>query len=121
MKLRIHFSHKEELWNAWSHACGILIGVVAGAIFLYMCFSRGDGWATAGVILYLFGMLMSYVASTAYHSLSAWSKWKERLRRGGHAAHYLHLGRHLFAPPAIGDGVPGVSGGRLFVFICLCA
>ena len=81
MKLKIHFSHKEELWNSWSHAGGILMGFVVGAIFLYWCFTMHNGWATAGVILYLFGMLMSYIASTVYHTVSAWSKWKERLRK----------------------------------------
>ena len=48
MKLKIHFSHKEELWNSWSHAGGILMGVVVGAIFLYWCFTMHNGWATAG-------------------------------------------------------------------------
>ena len=81
MKLKIHFSHKEELWNSWSHAGGILLGVIVGIIFLYWCFTQHNGWATAGIILYLFGMLMSYIASTTYHAISAWSKWKERLRK----------------------------------------
>ncbi|MCI2169732.1 MAG: hemolysin III family protein, partial [Prevotella sp.] len=27
---KIYFSHKEELWNSWSHAAGIVLGVVAG-------------------------------------------------------------------------------------------
>ena len=44
-----------------------------------------------GVILYLFGMLMSYIASTVYHAVSAWSKWKERLRKWDHAAIYWHI------------------------------
>lgn len=57
------------------------MGVVVGAIFLYWCFTMHNGWATAGIILYLFGMLMSYIASTIYHAISAWSKWKERLRK----------------------------------------
>ena len=43
MKLKIHFSHKEELWNTWSHAGGILMGVVVGAIFLYWCFTMHNG------------------------------------------------------------------------------
>lgn len=93
MKLKIHFSHKEELWNSWSHAGGILMGVVVGAIFLYWCFTMHNGWATAGIILYLFGMLMSYIASTTYHAISAWSKWKERLRKWDHAAIYWHIAR----------------------------
>ena len=36
---RIFFNHKEEMWNSWSHAGGILIGTVVGGIFLYMCLS----------------------------------------------------------------------------------
>lgn len=121
MKLRIHFSHKEELWNAWSHASGILLGVVAGAIFLNICFSRGDGWATAGVILYLLGMLMSYVASTVYHSLSAWSGWKERLRRWDHAAIYWHIAGSYSPITLIVLREQGCWGWGLFVFIWLCA
>ena len=79
--MKIHFNHKEELWNSWSHAGGIAMGVIVGIIFLVWCARSENGWATAGIILYLFGMLMSYLASTVYHALSAWSKWKERLRK----------------------------------------
>ena len=89
--MKIFFNHKEELWNSWSHAAGIVMGVAAGAVFLAWCMHTDNIWATTGVILYLFGMLCSYAASTVYHSLSAWSKWKERLRRWDHAAIYWHI------------------------------
>ena len=88
---RIHFNHKEEIWNSSSHGGGILLGVVIGVIFLVWCARSGNGWATAGVILYLFGMLMSYIASTVYHAMSARSPWKERLRKWDHAAIYWHI------------------------------
>lgn len=80
--IKIHFNHKEELWNSWSHAGGIVIALVFGVLFLVWSAQSENGWATAGVILYLFGMFMSYLASTVYHAVSAWSKWKERLRNG---------------------------------------
>ncbi len=118
---KIHFSHKEELWNSWSHASGILLGVVVGIIFLVWCFRKENGWATAGVILYLFGMLMSYAASTIYHSLSAWSKWKERLRKWDHAAIYWHIAGSYSPITLIALREQGYWGWSLFVFVWLCA
>lgn len=119
--MKIHFSHKEELWNSWSHAAGITIGVVVGIIFLAMCFKEGNGWATVGVILYLFGMLCSYIASTVYHSLSAWSKWKERLRKWDHAAIYWHIAGSYSPITLIALREQGYWGWSLFIFIWLCA
>ena len=45
------------------------MGVVFGVIFLVWCFKAENDWARIGVILYLFGMLGSYLASTLYHSM----------------------------------------------------
>lgn len=121
MKIKIFYNHKEELWNAWSHAGGIALGIVFGAIFLYLCFSRGNGWATAGIILYLFGMLCSYAASTIYHALSAWSPWKERLRRWDHAAIYWHIAGSYSPITLICLRDEGIWGWGLFSFVWLCA
>ena len=84
----IRYTKKEEIWNASSHGGGILLGVVFGIIFLVWCFRADNNWARVGVILYLFGMLGSYAASTIYHSMKHHSKWKERLRKWDHAAIY---------------------------------
>ena len=82
----IRYTKREEIWNAASHGGGILMGVVFGIIFLIWCFQSDNDWARVGVILYLFGMLGSYAASTLYHSMKHHSKWKERLRKWDHAA-----------------------------------
>ena len=121
MKLKIHFNHREELWNAWSHAGGIIMGIVVGIIFLIWCFREHNGWATAGIILYLFGMLCSYIASTVYHSLSAWSKWKERLRKWDHAAIYWHIAGSYSPITLIALRDQGYWGLTLFCFIWACA
>lgn len=121
MKINIFFSHKEELWNSWSHAGGIVLGTIFGIIFLYFCSTYGNGWATAGVILYLVGMLMSYVSSTIYHALSAWSKWKERLRRWDHAAIYWHIAGSYSPITLIALRHQGYWGWTLFCFVWLCA
>ena len=89
--MAIRYTHKEELWNAWSHAGGIVMGVAFGIVFLVMAFKGDNPWARLGVCLYLFGMLGSYAASTIYHTLPRRSKWKERLRKWDHAAIYWHI------------------------------
>ena len=121
MHRKIFFSHKEELWNSWSHAAGILLGVVIGVIFLVWCFRYHNGWATAGVILYLFGMLSSYVASTVYHAMSARSVWKERLRKWDHAAIYWHIAGSYSPITLIALRDYGYWGWALFIFIWAAA
>lgn len=118
---RIFFNHREELWNSWSHFGGILLGVGMGIAFLIYCGRIGNGWATAGVVLYLFGMLCSYVASTIYHALSAWSKWKERMRKWDHAAIYWHIAGSYSPITLIALRQQGYWGWSLFIFIWTCA
>jgi hemolysin III len=117
----IHYTNKEEIWNASSHGGGILLGIVIGIIFLVWCFNSGDGWARAGVILYLMGMLGSYIASTLYHSMSPHSRWKERLRRWDHAAIYWHIAGSYSPLTLIALRQQGYWGWSLFIFVWLCA
>lgn len=119
--MKIHFSHREELWNSWSHAGGIALGVAFGIVFLVWCFESHNGWATAGVILYLVGMLCSYAASTIYHALSARSAWKERLRRWDHAAIYWHIAGSYSPITLVALRGDGLWGWGLFCFVWLCA
>lgn len=119
--MKIYYSHKEELWNSWSHAAGIVMGVVFGVIFLVWCFREHDGWATLGVSLYLFGMLCSYIASTTYHALSARSKWKARLRKWDHAAIYWHIAGSYSPITLIALRHCGFLGWGMFIFVWSCA
>lgn len=117
----LFFSHQEEVWNASSHGAGIVIGAAVGVLFLIWCFQAKDGWATASVILYLFGMLCSYAASTLYHALPAWSVWKERLRRWDHAAIYWHIAGSYSPITLICLRHEGLWGWGLFAFVWACA
>ena len=119
--MRIYFNHKEELWNSWSHAAGIVLGVVIGIVFTVWCTRSGNPWATAGVSLYLFGMIASYAASTIYHALSAWSKWKERLRRWDHAAIYWHIAGSYSPITLIAMREEGYWGWTFFTLIWAAA
>lgn len=116
----IRYTHKEEIWNTFSHAGGILLGVVIGIIFLVMTVGSGSSWASVGVALYLFGMLGSYVASTVYHALPARSKWKERLRRWDHAAIYWHIAGSYSPLTLVALREQGYWGWSLFSFVWLC-
>ena len=117
----IRYTRKEELWNTWSHAAGILLGVVVGILFLVICYRGDNSWARAGVILYLFGMLGSYAASTAYHATPRRSKWKERLRKWDHAAIYWHIAGSYSPLTLVALRQQGYWGWSLFIFVWLCA
>ncbi len=117
----IRYTKREEIWNAASHGGGILMGVVIGIIFLVWVFSEDNDWARVGVILYLFGMLGSYITSTVYHSIRHHSKWKERLRRWDHAAIYWHIAGSYSPLTLIALRQEGYWGWGLFVFVWACA
>lgn len=117
----IRYTKKEEIWNAASHGGGILLGVVFGIIFLVWCFQGNNNWARIGVILYLFGMLGSYVASTLYHSMKHHSKWKERLRKWDHAAIYWHIAGSYSPLTLVALREQGYWGWSLFIFVWTCA
>ena len=119
--MAIRYTHREELWNSWSHAGGIVLGVTIGIIFLWMSFSGDNPWARLGVCLYLFGMLASYVASTVYHALPRRSVWKERLRRCDHAAIYWHIAGSYSPLTFTALRYQGYWGWSLFIFVWLCA
>lgn len=119
--MAIFYTHKEELWNTWSHAAGIMLGVAVGIIFLVICAGGENGWARAGVILYLFGMLGSYVASTVYHATPRGSKWRERLRRWDHAAIYWHIAGSYSPLTLVALRNEGAWGWSLFGFVWACA
>ena len=85
-----NYTKKEELANALSHGFGILIGIIGGGYLLHLAIHSNSLWAIVGVLLYLFGMLASYICSTLYHAVPP-SPSKNLLRKFDHAAIYLHI------------------------------
>ena len=117
----IKYTKKEEIINSSSHGAGILLGVVVGIIFLVWCFHSGDGWARTGVILYIFGMLASYISSTVYHALPRRLKAKEVLRKFDHAAIYWHIAGSYSPITLIAMREHGAWGWILFCFVWVAA
>ena len=119
--MSIRYTRKEETWNVASHAGGIALGIVVGILLTAMVARAHNNWAGAGVSLYLFGMLGSYVASTAYHATPMRSKWRERLRRWDHAAIYWHIAGSYSPLTLVALRQQGYWGWGLFCFVWLCA
>lgn len=115
-----NYTKKEELANALSHGLGILIGVVGGGYLLSIAIKSGNPWAVAGMALYLFGMLSSYICSTLYHATPP-SPRKNMLRKFDHAAIYLHIAGSYSPITLITLREAGCWGWGIFAFIWLCA
>ncbi|MBQ9651638.1 MAG: hemolysin III family protein [Prevotella sp.] len=116
----IRYTKKEEIINSVSHGAGILLGIVVGIIFLVWCFKGDSDWARVGVILYMVGMLGSYITSTLYHALPRRLKAKEVLRRFDHAAIYWHIAGSYSPITLIALREQGYWGWALFSFVWLC-
>ena len=119
--MSIRYNKNEEILNSSSHAAGILLGVIIGVIFLVWCFRSGDGWASTAVILYLVGMLGSYITSTVYHALPKRWHAKSVWRKFDHAAIYWHIAGSYSPITLIAMRDQGYWGWSIFIFIWLCA
>nr|WP_029904936.1 hemolysin III family protein [Prevotella sp. 10(H)] len=114
------YTKEEEVANCISHATGILIGIIGGYILLAASIENGSGWAIGSVIIYLFGMLASYITSTWYHGCKN-HKRKSMLRKCDHAAIYLHIAGTYAPFTLLALRNESAWGWSLFIFIWLAA
>ena len=115
------YTHKEELWNFISHALGIALGIGVGLWFIISYFGRLDNIGRFSIILFILGMLSSYIASTTYHAIRPTSKHKARLRKCDHAAIYLFIAGSYSPITLIAMRDTGAWGWTIFGIIWLCA
>lgn len=114
------YTVKEEILNSSSHALGILLGVGASSFLLNRPLVVQSGWATTAVIVYLVGMLLSYLSSTLYHAISH-AKTKRVLQKIDHAAIYIHIAGTYTPFTLVTLMNRGYWGWALFSFIWLAA
>jgi len=88
--LNKRYTPTEEGINTLSHAMAVILGLVAGYFLISKALVSKDSWALGCVIVYLIGMLSSYVTSTWYHGCKP-GNLKEKLRKFDHAAISLHI------------------------------
>ena len=101
---------------------GIAGGIIVSVIFIKEVIANGgDAWDLTSVLLYMFGMLSSYVFSTLYHACSPDSKWRKTLRKLDHSAIYWHIAGSYSPITLIAMRDTGYWGWGIFIFCWLCA
>ena len=115
------YTKEEEKFNAISHLIGIIIGCVVCVLFLGKATQHGDSLTILSVILYIFGMLSSYITSTSYHACSPEKPLKMKLRKFDHAAIYWHIAGSYSPITLVAMRNSDYWGWGLFIFVWLCA
>jgi len=87
-ELNHEYSEKEEKLNIFSHAFGLLMGIIALPFLIDKSMSFDGFWKPASIIIYGVSLLVLYTASTVYHAAKA-PKLRRRLNIFDHAAIYV--------------------------------
>jgi len=78
---------REQAAHTWSHAAGVVLGLLTLAGLLVLCADRG--WlATTAVATYGLSLTALFLASTAYHGTRS-ARLEGRLQKADHCAIYL--------------------------------
>ena len=124
MKRQNHYSVNEEIVNTTTHAAGLVMGLAVCIFFLVRGTVAGSWTVTLSFVLYLFGVVSSYAASTIYHAIpSAKMRAKSVARKFDHAAIFWHIAGS-YSPltmVAMNRGGEAVWGWSIFGIVWLCA
>ena len=115
------YTPKEERLNIVSHAVGIAGAAVVGAYFLYRVIANGgDAWDITSIVLYIIGMLGSFICSTAYQSSKPGTLQRRTLRKFDHAAIYWYIAGSYSPITLIAMRDVGFWGWGIFIFCWIC-
>lgn len=124
MSIEKKYTTSEEIINSLTHTVGAVIGFIICSIFLTKTYQTGDSIAIFSLCLYMFGVVSSYTASSAYHACPArYESSKAILRKFDHVAIYLHIAGSyspitLIAMLKAGESIWAWS---IFGFVWICA
>lgn len=88
------WSLAEEVAHAVSHGVGIVLAVGGLALLVVLAALRGDAWHVTSSAVFGTSLVLLYVASTLYHSIPSWIRYrrtKRRLRALDHSAIFLAI------------------------------
>ena len=86
----MRYSRKEERYNTYTHAVGIVFGIVAGTFLILKAIHSHNPWAILSDSIFVIFMISMYLASTLYHARRD-IKLKEQHRKFDHAAIYTQI------------------------------
>jgi hemolysin III len=84
------YSVKEERANTYSHAIGIVFGLVAGIFLIQKAVASGNNWAIVSDVVFIIFMILMYTSSTLYHAEKN-EDTKPLRRKFDHAAIYAQI------------------------------
>lgn len=82
------YSLAEEIANSITHGLGVLLSIVGLVVLVYLAATRGDVWHIVSSSIFGATLILLYLSSTLYHSITA-PRAKEVLRLLDHVAIYL--------------------------------
>ena len=114
------YTAKEERANTYTHAVGILFGLIAGSLLIQKSVSSHDSWAVVSYSVYALFMTLSYLTSTLYH-IDKIEIRKAVRRKFDHAAIYCHIAGTYTPFTLVVLRNQGAWGWSLFAIIWLAA
>lgn len=106
------YTTREELANAVTHLLGVILAVGGVPVLLTMAALYGAAREVSTFSIYSATLILTYLASTAYHATAPDSRWKPVLRKLDHISVYLLIAG-TYTPFMI-VGIGGVWGWSLF-------
>ena len=80
-------SPREERWNTWSHALGVVLGFVG--MFVLLVFNTGKTpWSTLSIVIYCASIILLFSSSAIYHFVTG-EKRKLLWRKMDHISIYF--------------------------------
>lgn len=85
---RPRYTRREEIANALTHGLGALAALVGLIVLVVLAARHSDVWTIVGVSIFGSSLLLLYILSTLYHSLS-WTRARDVLQRLDHVGIFL--------------------------------
>ena len=114
------YTIKEEKASTYTHALGIIFGLIVGILLIQKAITAQNNWAIVSYSVYAIFMTLSYLTSTLYHVDKNRIRKKSR-RKFDHAAIYTHIAGTYTPFTLVVLRNEGAWGWSLFVVIWLAA